>query len=147
MALTDSAAARSYVSGIINNLDFNGFRTTQKDLYNLLTLVHNADRYKDQIKNNISITLPIFHIRRNLRAVADGRIDLSDYNNMMMIFQRQYHRIGPRQANLRREISEWSRKTRFQRWEIIQQLTMLMRERMLNSDLYHMISNLSKSQL
>jgi len=147
LALVDARAARNYVSSIVNNLNFDGFRTTQRDLYNLLTLVYNADRYSDQINKNISITLPIFHIRRNLRTIADGRIDINDYNNMMMILQRQYHRIGPRQANLRREISEWSRQTRSQRWEIVQQLTMLMRERMLNSDLYYMISNLSKSQL
>jgi hypothetical protein len=147
LSLVDSKAAKNYVSGIINNLNFDGFRNTQKDLYNLLTLVYNADRYSDIIKPNISISLPIFHIRRNLRSIADGRIDVTDYNNMMMILQRQYHRIGPRQANLRREISEWPRKTTSQRMEIIQQLMMLMRERMLNSDLYYIISNISKSQL
>jgi hypothetical protein len=147
LSLVDERSAKNYVSGIINNLNFDGFRNTQKDLYNLLTLVYNSDRYNDIIKPNISISLPIFHIRRNLRAIANGKIDVTDYNNMMMILQRQYHRVGPRQANLRREISDWPRQTRSQRAEIIAQLLMLMRERMLNSDLYHILSGISKSQL
>ena len=57
LALVDARAARNYVSSIVNNLNFDGFRTTQRDLYNLLTLVYNADRYSDQINKNISITL------------------------------------------------------------------------------------------
>ena len=147
LALVDVRAAKNYTSSIANNLQFNGFRTTQKDLYNLLNFVINNREYRDKIDHNLDIILPIYHIKRNIRSISDGRLDRDDYNNMMMIIQRQYHRIGPRQANLRREISEWSRQTPDQRAEIIKQLLMLMRERQLNSDLYHLISNLSKSQL
>jgi hypothetical protein len=99
------------------------------------------------MNNNIDISLPLYNIKRNIRALADGRLDLDDYNNMMMIIQRKYHRIGPRQANLRREISEWYNQTRSHRIEIINQLSALMRERLMNSDLYNLIANLKKSQL
>lgn len=135
--------ARKYCQTVVNNSNFDQFRTTQKDLYNLLALVVNADRYKNTVNKNISISLPEFIIKRNLRSIAEGRIDLDDYNNMMMIIQRLYHRIGPRQANLRREISDWSNLSRQNRMSIIDQLLMLMRERVMNSDLYYSISQLS----
>jgi hypothetical protein len=147
LALVDLPAAKNYTSSIANNFSFDGFRTSQKDLYNLINFVVNAEDYEDRMNNNIDISLPLYNIKRNIRALADGRLDLDDYNNMMMIIQRKYHRIGPRQANLRREISEWYNQTRSHRIEIINQLSALMRERLMNSDLYNLIANLKKSQL
>ena len=47
--------AKKYCQTIVNNTNFDQFRTTQKDLYNLLALVVNADRYKDTVNKNISI--------------------------------------------------------------------------------------------
>jgi type I site-specific restriction-modification system R (restriction) subunit len=108
----------------------------------LITLVVHADRYRDTVDKNINITLPEFAIRRNIKSIADGRIDVNDYNNMMMTLQRRYHRIGPRQSNLRREISDWSQLSRRNKLLIIDQLVMLMRERNMNSDLYYHITQL-----
>lgn len=134
--------AQQYAQTIANNSNFDGFRSTQRDLYNLIALIVHADRYQDTVKRNINITLPEFAIRRNIKSIADGRIDVDDYNNMMMTLQRRYHRIGPRQANLRREISDWPQLSRRAKLSIIDQLTMLMRERNMNSDLYGHITQL-----
>jgi type I site-specific restriction-modification system R (restriction) subunit len=134
--------ARQYAQTIANNISFDGFRPAQRDLYNLIALVVHADRYSDTVDKNINITLPEFAIRRNIKSIADGRIDVNDYNNMMMTLQRRYHRIGPRQANLRREISDWSQLSRRNKLLIIDQLVMLMRERNMNSDLYYHITQL-----
>lgn len=142
LVYADPHAASEYASKIMQAQNFNGFRTTQPDLYNLLVLIMRQDQYDKNLKNNQSIVLPEFIIRRNLRDIADKQIDDNDYNNMMMILQRRMGNLTGRHITLRREISDYERLSDLQRTQVRDQLLLLMRERGVNSDLYQLLYNL-----
>jgi hypothetical protein len=141
LAIENPRAAASYADTIVTNLNFPGFRQSQTDLYNLIVFVMYYDQYKDLIKKDIDVVLPELMLKRNLRSIASGRIDLMDYNHMMMTIQRRYSMIGGRQANLRREISDYSSLDLRDRKKVVDQLIILMRNTM-NSDMYYLMSDL-----
>jgi hypothetical protein len=142
LALEDPQEARRYVSGIVNNLNFPGFRQSQNDLYNLIVFVMKQSQYSDKIDANIDIVLPEFNIKRNLREIADGRINNNDYSHMMLMIQRRYPTVGYRQANLRRELVDYRRLDAKSRRDLVQRLALLMRETQVNSDMYYKLQNL-----
>jgi type I site-specific restriction-modification system R (restriction) subunit len=147
LAIQDPQEARRYVSGIVNNLNFPGFRQSQNDLYNLIVLVMKHSQYSDKIEANMDIVLPEFNLKRNIREIADGRININDYNHMMLMIQRRYPTVGYRQANLRREITDYRALNSKSRRDLVQRLALLMRETQVNSDMYYKLQNLlSKMQ-
>jgi type I site-specific restriction-modification system R (restriction) subunit len=142
LAIQDPQEARRYVSGIVNNLNFPGFRQSQNDLYNLIVFVMKQSQYSDKIDANIEITIPEFNLKRNIREIADGRININDYNHMMLMIQRRYPTVGYRQANLRREIADYRALNSQSRRDLVQRLALLMRETQVNSDMYYKLQNL-----
>ena len=142
LAIQDPQEARRYVSGIVNNLNFPGFRQSQNDLYNLIVFVMKQSQYSDRIDTNIEITIPEFNLKRNIREIADGRININDYNHMMLMIQRRYPTVGYRQANLRREIADYRALNPQSRRDLVQRLALLMRETQVNSDMYYKLQNL-----
>jgi hypothetical protein len=99
-------------------------------------------QYSDKIDANIDIVLPEFNIKRNLRELADGRINNNDYSHMMLMIQRRYPTVGYRQANLRRELVDYRRLDAKSRRDLVQRLALLMRETQVNSDMYYKLQNL-----
>jgi hypothetical protein len=99
-------------------------------------------QYDDKIEANIDIVLPEFNLKRNLREIADGRININDYNHMMMMIQRRYPTVGYRQANLRREVADYKRLDPKTQRDLVQRLALLMRETEVNSDMYYKLQNL-----
>jgi type I site-specific restriction-modification system R (restriction) subunit len=145
LAMEDPAQARQYVSSIVQNLNFPGFRQSQNDLYNLIVFVMKQSQYSDKIDANIDIVLPEFNLKRNIREIADGRININDYNHMMLMIQRRYPTVGYRQANLRREIADYPKLDLKARRDLVQRLSVLMRETQVNSDMYYKLQNLQSS--
>jgi hypothetical protein len=142
LAMQDPQEARRYVSGIVNNLNFPGFRQSQNDLYNLIVLVMKHSQYSDKIDANLEISLPEFNLKRNIREIAAGKINVNDYNHMMLMIQRRYPTVGYRQANLRREITDYRALNSKSRHDLVQRLALLMRETQVNSDMYYKLQNL-----
>jgi type I site-specific restriction-modification system R (restriction) subunit len=142
LAIEEPIEARRYVSSIVQNLNFPGFRQSQNDLYNLIVFVMKQSQYSDKIDANLDVILPEFNLKRNIREIADGRINVNDYNHMMMMIQRRYPTVGYRQANLRREIADYSSMSPKSRRDLVQRLAMLMRETQVNSDMYYKLQSL-----
>ena len=142
LAMEDPQDARQYVSSIVQNLNFPGFRQSQNDLYNLIVLVLKHEQYDDKIVKNMDIVIPEFNLKRNLRSIADGRIDVNDYNHMMLMIQRRYPTVGYRQANMRREIADYQKLTPKIRKDLVQRLSVLMRESQVNSDMWYKLQKL-----
>jgi len=147
LAIEMPQEAAKYAQSIVQNIQLNGFRQSQNDLYNLLVFLINQDQYKDQVKKDIEIQLPEFRLKRNLREIANGRIDINDFNNMMMVIQRTYSTIGGRQANLRREISNYQNLNKTDRQRTVNQLLMVMREYKINSDMYLLMEKVLRKLL
>jgi hypothetical protein len=147
LAIEMPQEAAKYAQSIVQNIQLNGFRQSQNDLYNLLVFLINQDQYKDQVKKDIEIQLPEFRLKRNLREIANGRIDINDFNNMMMVIQRTYSTIGGRQANLRREISNYQNLNKTDRQRAVNQLLMVMREYKINSDMYLLMEKVLRKLL
>lgn len=145
LAIEMPQEAAKYTQSIVQNIQFNGFRQSQPDLYNLLVFLFNQDQY--QVTKDIDIQLPEFRLKRNLREIANGKIDVNDFNNMMMVIQRAYSGIGSRQANLRREISNYQNLTKDDRRRAVNQLLLVMREYKINSDMYLLLEKVLRKLL
>ena len=142
LAHTNKREARQYASKVCEAITFPGFRIFQRDLYNLITLLLQQDKYKERIKDFHPVKLPILFIRRNLLAIANGHLDDEDYNRMMILLQREFSSvINSRTITLRREISDWPALSRENRRLVLIALLWQMRERAdrRQSDLYLLI--------
>jgi hypothetical protein len=137
-------AAKKYAAQIVQAQTFNGFRANQTDLYNFLVLLMRPEQYERHVKKNLSIVMPEFIIRRNIRAIAAGKFDLQEFNRMMLLLQRRFPDLTARQINLRREISNYATLSKNSRKNIISQLLFAMQERRhwINSDLYVLLHEL-----
>lgn len=139
LAYEDPDAAAEYASDIMQGQNFNSFRMSMPDLYNFITLILRQDQYDKLLKKDIDITLPEFIIRRNLREIANGKIDTNDYNYMMLLLQRKLSNLNNQHLNIRRELSDYEDLTPGQQNQIKQRLVLLMRERSGNTDLYYLL--------
>ena len=54
----DKAKAMKYAGEIVSNLNFNGFRPSMPDLYNMIVMVMEQKKYADRVFNNWDIVLP-----------------------------------------------------------------------------------------
>lgn len=136
LANESSAVAARYADQIMRHQDFSGFRVTQPDLYNLITLVLRQDQYSDKIITDASIGIPELRLKRNLRSLSKGTFDNNDYSQMMLIMQRRFEKMPMQLIGLRRRISDWKRLSNSEKTSAIKQLRLNMRERGIQSDFF-----------
>jgi len=68
----DKPKAVKYAKEIVNNLNFNGFRASMPDLYNMLVMIIEQHKYADKLFNNWEITVPEMRIKRVIRSMSQG---------------------------------------------------------------------------
>ena len=138
----DRGRASQYASWIMRQQQFDGFRNSQPDLYNLITLIHQQEQYSHLIDTDSSIGLPELRLRRNLREIARGGFDNNDYSYMMLMLQRRFEKLPKMLITLRRQISDWQNINPNEHKQIIRRLLWQMRERGIQSDFYRDLSRL-----
>lgn len=84
----DKKSAVAYAQRVMRNPGFDGFRTTQTDMFNAIVLLLNQEQYSDKIVTNYNLTIPEFRIKRILRDMANGRMDKEDNLQLLLIFMR-----------------------------------------------------------
>lgn len=142
LANTDKSLAADYAKTIMKQQQFDGFRTTMPDLYNLIALILNQDSYSYLIKTDSSVGIPELRMRRNLRAIGNGEFDNNDYSQMMLMLQRRFESLPKILYQLRRQISDWKNVTPGNRKTIVRRLMTQMRERGVQSDFYQHLDKL-----
>ena len=135
--------AARYATEIMKLQSFDGFRTSQPDLYNLIVLIQKQSQYSHIIDTDETVGIPELRLRRNLREIARGKFDNNDYSQMMLIMQRRFENLPQQLVALRRKISDWKQLSPGQRTSLINMLKLNMRERGIQSDFYHHLVKLS----
>jgi hypothetical protein len=138
----DRARASRYADWIMRQQQFDGFRNSQPDLYNLITLVLRQDQYSHILDTDDTIGIPELRLRRNLRQIARGGFDNNDYSQLMLMLQRKFDRLPKILISFRRQISDWKNLSSNQRTQTIRRLLTQMREKGMQSDFYRDLSRM-----
>jgi len=107
------------------------------DLGNLLAVLNNQETYKDRIKTNFNISIPLFQINRYLSAVrsnSNSRQEDATFFWRLDDYLRAYH--FPALRLLRRDIVDWHNATHADKTRIIMMLRREFDKRSSSNDLY-----------
>lgn len=143
LANDDSDRAADYARDVMSQAQMDRFRINQPDLYNLIVLVLQQDRYSDILLQDKNIVIPELRLKRNLREIASGRIDNQDYTQLLITLQNRISGISGYQANSRRAAGDWDSLTASERQVQIRNLLQHMNTYRFNSDLYGMLKRLA----
>ena len=136
LAQADAKWAKQYAEQVMKYQNFEGFRTSQLDLYNLISLVLNPTKYSDVIQDTQEYAIPELRLKRNLRNISNGKYDNRDYSELMMMIQRQFDNLKGQHIQLRRLVSDWENLPDGEKGIIVRRMLINMRERGVQSDLY-----------
>ena len=139
----DRASAVKYARSIMRQSDFKGFRTTQPDMYNAITLLMHQEQYSDKLVTRYDVKIPELRIKRILRDMSGGRVDEDDYHQLFLLMMRTIkgwtsdHQRARRQLHRYDEMSSFD-KIRNLRWLMLQMRTGKVRY----SDMYPMLQKI-----
>ena len=141
----DRGTAEKYAAQIMRMQHFDGFRTSQSDLFNLIALILNPSQYSHIFADDTKYVIPELRLRRILRSLERGSFNNDDFSQMMLILQREFTELPAYLITLRRQISNWKRYSDREKADIVQRLMYMMRERGMQSDFYVLLQRLQKS--
>lgn len=134
----DKSKAQRYAKDMVQNLNFNGFRMSMPDLYNMIVMVVDQKKYADQLFNNWDIVLPEMRLKRIIRDFASGTLDESDYANLMLILQRRIPGVDQDLIRIRRMVSDKKTPSKQDTNWMIRRLLQITRKKG-NSDLHMLL--------
>jgi len=145
-AQSDPAYAAQQAAQIMRLQNFDGFRTSQPDLYNVLTIMVDPERFDSQIVQDVQVSVPELRLKRNLRAIAKNKYNAGDYNYLMLMLQREMQDYLPAPLiQMRRQIGNWDRTKTQDRKVIVDRLMLQMRERGFQNESYERLRTLDIS--
>lgn len=136
LAHDNPKTAARYADSVMQQAHFDGFRITQPDLYNLIVMILQQDKYSDRLLNDRSIVIPELRLKRNLREIASGRIDNDDFSQLMMTLQYRISGLNNQLVSIRRAASEWDRLSPKEKDNVRNLLKQQMRTYSIDSDLF-----------
>lgn len=142
----DPKAASKYAKEIMRHPEFNGFRITSPDIFNLVVFIQNKKRFADRIEIDDALSVPEMRLRRNLRELEKGNIIANDYEKMMLILQRQLDGLGSAHYQLRRETNEYPKLPESQKVHVIKRLLLLIRNPVFFSDLHVILRRVAREK-
>ena len=142
----DANAASKYARQIMRHPEFNGFRITSPDIFNLVVFIQNKKRFADRIEIDDALSVPEMRLRRNLRELEKGNINANDYEKMMLILQRQLDGLGSAHYQLRRETNEYPKLPESQKVHVIKRLLLLIRNPVFFSDLHVILRRVAREK-
>lgn len=142
----DAKAASKYARQIMRHPEFNGFRITSPDIFNLVVFIQNKKRFADRIEIDDALSVPEMRLRRNLRELEKGNINANDYEKMMLILQRQLDGLGSAHYQLRRETNEYPKLPESQKVHVIKRLLLLIRNPVFFSDLHVILRRVAREK-
>ena len=131
----DQPKAVQYAKNTMTFQNFTGFRQSQTDLYNIITLIMEQKKYADKLFNNWDITIPELRLKRILRDMANGVLNEQDFSQFMMILQRRFKGLKGDQLWMRRIAQEWHKQSPAVRRSAMTRILQTVR-RPINTDLY-----------
>ena len=142
----DPKSASKYARAIMRHPQFNGFRVTSPDIFNLVVFIQNKNRFADKIEIDSALSVPEMRLRRNLRDIESGRLNENDYEKMMLILQRQLDGLGSAHYQLRRETNNYRKLPTSQKIQVIKRLLLLIRSPVFFSDLHMILKRVAREK-
>ena len=139
----DRASAVEYARNIMSQPGFKGFRTTQPDLYNAITLLLHQEKYSDKLITRYDITIPELRIKRILRDMSGGRVDEDDYHQLFLLMMRTTKGVSSDHQRVRRQLHRYDEMTSFDKIRNLRWLMLQMRTgKARYSDMYPMLQKI-----
>ena len=139
----DRASAVKYARNIMSQPGFKGFRTTQPDLYNAITLLLHQEKYSDKLITRYDITIPELRIKRILRDMSGGRVDEDDYHQLFLLMMRTTKGVSSDHQRVRRQLRRYDEMTSFDKIRNLRWLMLQMRTgKARYSDMYPMLQKI-----
>ena len=140
LANSDPAYAARVAENIMKLQNWPGFRTSQPDLYNIITIAMKPNKFKDRIAQDVVITIPELRLKRNLRNIAKRDYQNSDYSYMMLMLQRNMVDFLPAPLiQMRRQIARWNNIIPRDKNVIRDRLMLQMRKSGLQNEFYEFL--------
>lgn len=136
----DMDYAARYANWMFRQPAFDGFRTSQPDLYNLFVMVLHQEKYEHIIENDLAVGVPEMRFRRNIRYITGGKFDNNDYSQMMLMMQRRFDKLPKMLITIRRQVSMWKTMDPSDQNTVIRRLLFQMREKAIQSDLFQYLN-------
>jgi len=143
LAYVKPSVASMFANKIMSQQQFDGFRTSMPDLFNLISLILKQEQYSHIYEPDSSIGLPELRLRRNLRAIGSKNFDNNDYSQMMLMLQRRFSPLPNQLITLRRHISNFSQLDPGKKRSVVTRLLLQMREKGQQSDFYQLLAKLN----
>lgn len=139
----DRASAVKYARNIMSQPGFKGFRTTQPDLYNAITLLLHQEKYSDKLITRYDITIPELRIKRILRDMSGGRVDEDDYHQLFLLMMHTTKGVSSDHQRVRRQLRRYDEMTSFDKIRNLRWLMLQMRTgKARYSDMYPMLQKI-----
>jgi hypothetical protein len=139
----DRASAVKYARNIMSQPGFKGFRTTQPDMYNAITLLLHQEKYADRLITRYDITIPELRIKRILRDMSGGRVDEDDYHQLFLLMMRTIKGVSSDHQRVRRQLRRYDEMSSFDKIRNLRWLMLQMRTgKARYSDLYPMLQKI-----
>ena len=140
LANSDPDYAARIAENIMKLQNWPGFRTSQPDLYNIITIAMKPNLFKDRIAQDFKIVVPELRLKRNLRNIAKRDYQNSDYSYMMLILQRNMVDFLPAPLiQMRRQIARWNNIIPRDKNVIRDRLMLQMRKSGLQNEFYEFL--------
>jgi hypothetical protein len=137
----DPVFAKKLATQLMKQQHFDGFRTSQSDLFNLISLVLNQETYSHLIGVDSSVGIPELRLKRNLRDISNGKFSNNDYSNMMYLIQQRFKKLPDSLFALRRQTSDYKRLSKSNKTMLIKRLRLQMREQGIQSELFQALGS------
>jgi hypothetical protein len=139
----DRASAVKYARNIMSQPGFKGFRTTQPDMYNAITLLLHQEKYSDKLITRYDITIPELRIKRILRDMSGGRVDEDDYHQLFLLMMRTIKGVSSDHQRVRRQLRRYDEMSSFDKIRNLRWLMLQMRTgKARYSDMYPMLQKI-----
>jgi hypothetical protein len=139
----DRASAIKYARNIMSQPGFKGFRTTQPDMYNAITLLLHQEKYADRLITRYDITIPELRIKRILRDMSGGRVDEDDYHQLFLLMMRTIKGVSSDHQRVRRQLRRYDEMSSFDKIRNLRWLMLQMRTgKARYSDMYPMLQKI-----
>ena len=139
----DRASAVKYAQSIMRQPDFKGFRTTQPDMYNAITLLMHQEQYSDKLVTRYNVKIPELRVKRILRDMARGHVDEDDYHQLFLLMMRTIKGWTSDHQRARRQLRRYDEMTSFDKIRNLRWLMLQMRTgKVRYSDMYPMLQKI-----
>lgn len=145
LAQADPNYAARYARQTLSYGDYKGIRSNATDLYNLLSIAENKDRYSKDVPGLENLTVPTLQINQYLRNLTRKSSNREYTSQMMYRLQRSMGVNDSRTSSVRRVVQDWGRALDNERAQAVDQLNRMMMADSRRSDLYDRYAVLGKA--